>query len=167
MKEIWDLYDINKKKIRKQIERGMALEKGEYHLATDIWVINDNNEIIATQRHPEKDLGLLWECSGGAVNAGESSIEGAVRELNEEIGLRPNIYEFKYIETYVGDDYILETYLVNMNVEIGNLILQKEEVVSAKLVSPEEFEMMNNDNLVVPSVWDRFNEYKDQLLKKI
>ena len=54
-----------------------------------------------------------------------------------------------------------------MNVEIGNLILQKEEVVSAKLVSPEEFEMMNNDNLVVPSVWDRFNEYKDQLLKKI
>jgi len=167
MKEIWDLYDINKRKIGKQIERGMVLESGEYHLAADIWVINDNDEIIVTQRHPEKDFGLLWECSGGAVNAGESSIVGEARELNEEIGLRPSIDEFKYIGTYVGDDYILETYLVNMNVEIEDLILQKEEVVSAKLVSPEEFKMMNNDNLVVPSVWDRFNEYKDQLLKKI
>lgn len=165
MKELWDLYDSNKRKLGKQIERGMVLESGEYHLAADIWVINKNNKILATQRHPEKDFALLWECSGGAVNAGESSIEGALRELSEETGLRPNLDEFKYIGTYIGVDYILDTYLVNMTVEIENLILQKEEVVSAKLVSPQEFEMMNHDKLVVPSVWDRFNSYKNQLLK--
>lgn len=165
MKELWDLYDINKRKLGKQIERGMVLKSGEYHLAVDIWVINENNNILITQRHPDKDFGLLWECSGGAVVADESIIEGAARELSEETGLRLNLDKFNYIGTHIGENCILDTYLVNMDVEIEKLILQKEEVVSAKLVSQQEFQMMNDDKLVVPSVWYRFNLYKNQLLK--
>lgn len=165
MKEIWDLYDVNKRKIGKQIERGMTLENGEYHLAVDIWVVNKNNDILITQRHPQKNFGLLWECSGGAVIADESSIKGAIRELSEETGLKLNSDEFKYIGTDIVRDCILDTYLVNMDVEIEKLILQKEEVISAKLVSVQEFQMMNDDNLVVPSVWNRFNLYKTQLIK--
>ena len=165
MKELWDLYDINKKKIGKKIQRGTELKNGEYHLAVDIWVINKNNNILITQRHPQKSFGALWGCSGGAAVTGESPLDAAIRELSEETGLNPNIDKFKYIGTHIGKNYILDTYLVNMEVELETLNLQKEEVISVKLVSPLEFQKMNENELVVPNVWNRFNLYKNVLLK--
>lgn len=165
MEELWDLYDINKRKIGKHIKRGMGLKRGEYHLAVDIWVINKNNNILITQRHPQKNFGLLWECSGGAAISEETTLDAAIRELSEETGLRPNLDKFNYIGTHIGENYILDTYLVNMEVEIERLNLQKEEVVSAQIVSPKEFEVMNSNKLIVPSVWDRFDLYKSDLLK--
>ena len=85
--EMWDCYTWDRQKLDHQHPRGVPLAQGEYHLVVEIWTVNRRGEILLTQRHPDKPYGCLWEMSGGSVLAGETSREGASRELREEVGL--------------------------------------------------------------------------------
>ncbi|MBE6024232.1 MAG: NUDIX domain-containing protein [Cellulosilyticum sp.] len=165
--ELWDVYDINRNRIGKLHERGRRLRPGEYHLVADIWTITSKGQILLTQRHPNKHLGLMWECTGGAVVAGESSLEGAVRELKEEVGINILAEDLKLISTHQSKECFLDTYLNRQEIELKDIKLQEEEVIAAKLVSYKELESMHRAGMVVPSVWERFKEYECQLLEGI
>lgn len=165
--ELWDLYDENRNLTGKTHIRGEVIEKGFHHLVVEIWTINTKGEILLTQRHPSKNHGLLWECTRGAVTAGENSLEGAIRELHEEIGLLVEESNLKLINTNVIDNYIMDTYVNMYDFKIENISLQKIEVVDAKIVTIEEFEEMNRQGLIVPSIWSRYENYKQKLLKYI
>lgn len=164
--ELWDIYDVNRNKIGKLHERGRRLRIGEYHLVADIWTITSQGKILITQRHPNKYLGLMWECTGGAVVAGESSLEGAVRELAEEVGIQVEADHLKLISTYQSRECFLDTYLNRQDIELKDIKLQEEEVIAAKLVSYEELEAMHKAGMIVPSVWERFKESQSKLLEK-
>lgn len=47
-------------------------------------------------RRKQALLPLMWECVGGSVLRGESSVDGAVREVKEEVGidLSPRAWDF-------------------------------------------------------------------------
>lgn len=164
MSEIWDLVDKDKNKIGTTYERncGTPIPKGMYHLAVEIWTIKPNGGILLTQRHQNKNYGLMWEATGGAVLSGESSIQGAVRELYEETGIKVNENELTYIGDIVGDTYIMDEYVHILESEDIELNLQPEEVVDAMWVSKEELE--NKKDLIVGSVWERYCKYKDQII---
>ncbi|AUD14346.1 hypothetical protein CW734_12755 [Planococcus sp. MB-3u-03] len=49
-----------------------------------------------TQRDPAKPLPMLWETTGGSVITGESSLTGALRELEEETGLLARPEELRF-----------------------------------------------------------------------
>lgn len=163
--ELWDVYDRERNKIGKLHERGQRLRPGEYHLVADVWTVTPKGKILVTQRHPNKHLGLMWECTGGAVLAGESSLEGAVRELAEEVGIKVSLDHLKFISTHKSRECFLDTYLNEQDIQIEDIKLQEEEVVAARFVDYEELEKMHEEGIVVPSVWERFKECKEQLLK--
>ncbi|MED4554797.1 NUDIX domain-containing protein [Lysinibacillus capsici] len=52
-----------------------------------IWIRNNKGEFLLTKRHPNKHYPHLWECPGGSIVTGESSLDGAIREVEEEIGI--------------------------------------------------------------------------------
>ena len=88
MSELWDIYDINKKKIGRTAERDVyQFKEGEYHIVVTGIIINSKNEILISKRAEHKKFGLMWECSGGSTLAGETSLEGIIRELKEELGI--------------------------------------------------------------------------------
>lgn len=89
MIERLDIYDNEKKKTGKIIERkeGLRLGEEEYILAVQCWIINKKREILLTQRKFDKGYGGMWEPTGGLLISGENSIQGVKRELQEEIGL--------------------------------------------------------------------------------
>ncbi|MGE7927870.1 NUDIX hydrolase [Lysinibacillus xylanilyticus] len=90
--EIWDVYDKNKNKTNKRHVRGEKLAGGDYHVVVHVWIKNNKGEILLTKRHPDKTYPNLWECPGGSILAGESSLDGAIREVKEEIGI--NLFKF-------------------------------------------------------------------------
>ena len=157
MSEKWDLIDINKNKTGITHERnsGIPIPKDMYHMAVEIWTINSKGEMLLTQRHPDKNYGLMWEATGGAVIAGESSIEAARRELYEETGIKVNECELIYLGNVVGDTYIMDEYMHVLDSEDITLNLQPEEVVDAMWVSKEELE--TKKELIVGSVWERYS----------
>ena len=88
MPELWDIYDKNKKKTGRVMERGKyQLKEDEYHIVVTGIIMNSKNEILISKRAKHKAFGLMWECNGGSILSGETSLEGIIRELKEELGL--------------------------------------------------------------------------------
>lgn len=59
----------------------------------------------------------------------------------------------------------MDTYVNTLDFNLEDLSLQRIEVVGAKIVTIKEFEQMNEQNLIVPSLWKRYSIYKGELLK--
>lgn len=167
--EYWDLVDEHRNLLGKRHERGIDLAPGEYHIVVEIITVNKDGRILLTQRDPLKTHPLLWEITGGSITAGESSLEGAVRELQEETGLRAEpeelikIGEIKYGH-YFRDSYIWKS---REMIEPANMQLQAGEVCSAKLVTFDELKIMDEQGLTVPNMMERCLLYRRELQEMI
>lgn len=99
--EIWDLYNLNREVIGSHI-RGTELPKNGYHLVVHVWLQDSQGRYLMTQRSPQKaTFPSFWECVGGSVLQGENSIDAAVRETEEEIGVRFSADDGKLLFTKV------------------------------------------------------------------
>ena len=86
--EIWDLYDENKNVTGKYCLRGDEIPENLYHLVVHVWIKNDKGEYLISQRAEDRPtFPLMWECVGGSVLKGENSLQGAIRETKEEVGI--------------------------------------------------------------------------------
>lgn len=87
--ELWDLYTRDRRVTGRTHVRGEPLPPGSYHLVVHIWIRNSRGEYLISQRSADRpSYPLMWECVGGSVIAGESSLEGAIREVSEEVGIK-------------------------------------------------------------------------------
>lgn len=85
--EKWDLYNAKREKSGIAVCRGEIIPKGLYHLSVSVWIVNQQGQYLLSQRHPKKQYPLYWECTGGSVLSGETSLQGAIREVKEELGI--------------------------------------------------------------------------------
>lgn len=86
--ELWDLYTEDRQLAGVDHVRGEELPENLYHLVVHIWIRNVKGEYLISQRSATRPtFPLRWECAGGAVLKGESSLQGAIREAKEEVGV--------------------------------------------------------------------------------
>lgn len=86
--ELWDLYDRQRQLIGNDHIRGERIPNGCYHLVVHVWIRNNNDEYLISQRSTNcSRFPLMWECVGGSVLKGEDSLAGALREVKEEVGI--------------------------------------------------------------------------------
>ncbi len=162
--EMWDCYTWDRQKLGRQHRRGEPMAEGEYHLVVEIWTVNRQGELLLTQRHPDKPHGLLWEMTGGSVLAGETSREGACRELREEVGLRCSPEALVYIGTVVKGRAIVDLYRCDQEFDAAKLSLQPEEVVATRKVTRGMFLDMIAQGEVVPHVGLQFQLFSEKIL---
>lgn len=148
--EKWDLYDENKNMLERKAIRGEKLNKGEFHLVVNVWLENDRKELLVSQRAANRTYPLQWECTGGSALMGETSIDAAIREVKEELGIIINENSGKYIGStlryYPNCDDILEVWLFKVeNSDNQKIIIQEEEVNDAKWLSRTEIRNLYND----------------------
>lgn len=164
MEELFDIYDINRKKLGKVGERyTYTFQDGEYHIVTDVFIFNSNNKLLLTRRVPTKKGGLLWEATGGSVLAGEESKDAIIREVKEELGLTIKKEDLILLKELRRDEKISprfkDLWTIKKDVKIEDLVLQKEEVMDAKWVDIEEFKEMVNKGEIVPTIDFDENDY--------
>ncbi|MEI0517386.1 NUDIX domain-containing protein [Brachyspira murdochii] len=152
MTEIWDVYNRNKQKTGRIHQRGLPLRKNEYHIVIHAWVVNSNDEVIMTKRHKSKKIcPNKWECTEGSILTGESSIEGAIREIKEEIGLSFEKEEGIFLTSFILErsKTIIDAFMFRRDVKLEELTLQENEVSEAMIVDREKyFEMCKNKKIV-------------------
>ena len=150
--EIFDLYDNLRRPTGETMVRGEPVPEGRWRLVVHICVFNSAGQLLIQQRQPFKDgWPNLWDVTvGGSVLAGETSQEGARRELQEEVGLEADFSDAApdFSSNFTGgyDDI----YILHMDPDLSSLRLQESEVQAVRWAGLEEILSMINDGTFIP-----------------
>lgn len=148
--ELWDLYDKDRVLTKETMVRGDEMKKDTYHLVVHVVIINSENQMLIQQRQWNKNSAPgLWDITvGGSVLAGETSLEGAIRETSEELGIDLNLNQRPHLSVPFDDAYD-DIYIVNQEVELNSLMVPNDEVLGTKWASIDEiYEMIDNKSFV-------------------
>ena len=158
MVELWDVYDKDRKPVGRLHRRGVRLKPGEYHIICEAWIVS-HGKLLVTQRHPDKNFGCLWECTGGAAKAGETSVEAILREIKEEIGVEATEDQLTFMGCATGNTFFIDCYALEIDAELSDLKLQREEVINAKFVTLPEFQKMQGQKKIIPRLYDYMRQF--------
>lgn len=103
-----------------------------------IFFQNSNNEILIQKRSKEKNG--KYGITSGHVEKNEEAKCGAIREIKEELGIDIEEKDLKLFYKAKINENEYSLYKVKKDIEINNLILQKEEVESVKWCNQQEVE---------------------------
>ncbi len=151
--EYWDLYDGAGRPLQQRHMRGQPLPPGAWFQAVSVWVVNSLGDFLLTLRSPEKEASPgCWENSGGAVVAGETSLQGALRELGEETGIQASPGELHFLSTQLREPMRMDVYLLRRDAPLSSLSLQPSETVDACWATAAELEAMARDGRLAPPI---------------
>lgn len=157
--ELVDVYNERCEKFGYTKER-KSLKDDEYRLSSFIWIINDNDKVLLQQRPSNtKKMPNMWGATAGGVVAGETSVDGAVRELKEELGIDIIKDELVFIGSYKRINDFVNVFLCRKNIEISDMVLNFEEVQDVRWFSIKEFEQMINDGIGIDTSFNVFKYY--------
>lgn len=145
--EYIDILDKNGSKTGLTKPKPEVHKNGDWHKASHIWIINSNNELLIQKRSSNKEnYPNVWDISAaGHLSAGEDSVSSALRETEEELGLKLNKDDFLYLfsiteqiilnkGTYLDNEFS-DVYLVRNDTDISDIRIQKEEVSEIKFIN--------------------------------
>lgn len=147
--EFWDVYDEFRNKTGRTHQRGQEMASGDYHLVVHIWIKNKKGEYLISKRTPNKTFPLMWECSGGSAIVGDDSLQAALREVKEEIGIDLTPSNGSIIYTTKKDDYFTDVWLFEEDININNVVYQVDEVCDAKYATKEQILKMIDDGIFI------------------
>ena len=143
------IFDENNNPTDEIKEKTQAHEDGNFHRTAHIWIMNDKKELLLQKRSAtKKSHPNCWDISGaGHIIAGESVIDGAIRELKEKLGIKANENELKFIAIVKSTknpknmefQYV---YLLKCNKQVEEYIFEDNEVSEVKYVHFKELEKM-------------------------
>lgn len=147
--EIWDAYNRNDTLAGVDLVRGEAIPENLYHGVSNILVMHKDGDILLMQRDFSKEAypGKYESSAGGSILKGETFLQGAIRELYEETGIKAD--KLQQINRMVSDNTIYYVYLCVTDVDKSSVILQEGETISYKWVTKAEYlELLETDELV-------------------
>ena len=156
--EIFDIVDEKGIPTGETIERTQAHEKGVRHRTAHIWIVREQDgkaQLLLQKRSAEKDSfpGRFDTSSAGHIQAGDEPEESAIRELDEELGIRASkedltfagCFDIQYEKEFYGkmfrDNEVAFVYMYTKHVDAKKLTLQKEEVECVEWFDMEKLDI--------------------------
>ena len=152
--EYLDILDRKGNKTGEKKPRKEVHSKGYWHKGVHIWIINSKKELLVQRRSSNKDVypNKLYISVAGHPISGEDEIESIKREFEEEIGVKLDTKRLEYLFTYSQevvenngkflDNQFYDVYLIEMDLDINSLKLQKEQVREVMNIYYKDFEQM-------------------------
>lgn len=118
-----DIYNEHRERTGKLHQRGTPWESGEYGLVVCVWVYDGRGHFLLTRRAREKSFAGTWENSGGAAQAGETSLQAIRRELHEETGILAEEAEFELLASERDKNIFYDHYCLKHPVSLRDIRL--------------------------------------------
>ena len=164
--ELVDVYNKRHEKLNYTKGR-IDLTTGEYRLSCFVWIINDDNQILIQQRlSTAKKCPNMWSTTGGGAKAGKDSITGTLTELKEELGITLNKEDLTFIGSFIRFNDFVEIFVANVNININDVKIAKDEVQDVKWATVDEYENMIENGSAVPTSFNIFKNYYQNYYKK-
>lgn len=164
-----DLYSESGEALGQTASRDHAHTEGLWHRTVHVWVQNPQGQVLLQQRSNLKDTNPgLWDVSAaGHISAGQSTIDAALRELEEELGLviledelRP-LFTVKHVyrspDGTIMDYEHQEVFLVQKEVKLTELLCDPAEVQAVAWISVED--LQKHVQAGDPSLVEHHEEY--------
>lgn len=144
------------------IMKHIAHKEGILHRTVHVWIYNSKGQILVQKRSRDKEIypDRLDISAAGHIGAGESTRIGALREMEEEIGITANENDLIFIASKenraeiskdIIDHELRYIYLYEWDGEIDELKLQAEEVEYIEWIDLKKFEdICLDEDLFVP-----------------
>ena len=153
--EYFDVCDEDGIPTGKIISRDLAHSQGVCHRTSHVWIVRKKDgryEVLLQRRSRDKDSfpGQLDTSSAGHIPAGAEPIDSAVRELQEELGIKAepadliyagqfrDHYELEFHGKPFRDNEVANIFVYRKPVNASDLVLQKEEIESVGWYDLEE-----------------------------
>ena len=146
--EMFDIIDMDGNKTGAIKERGVVHREGALHATSHIWIVRKNEksgyDILLQKRSACKDShpGCYDISSAGHIGAGDEALESALRELEEELGIKAKPeellefgvqyknYEGEFYGKPFRDNQRSVLYLYKEPINMDELVLQESEIES-------------------------------------
>ena len=138
--ELRDLYDENKKLTGEKIYKGQDVPKGCYYITVVVFIQNSKNEFLLQKRVKKKDG--KWATTGGHPVSGETSRQGIITEIKEELGLDFSDKNFILFNEGCDGTDCYKMYYVTADIDLNDITIQEEELSVVKWFKLEELENM-------------------------
>lgn len=150
--EMVDKFDNKRQSINKKAERSEKVD-GEYRQSVHTWIMNSKGEFLIQKRTPNKKFfPNMWSQTGGGVDEGETTLQAALRECNEELGITINPENMELIMSFKRKHDFVDVWLVRGDYDINELTLQEDEVSEAKWATVEEIRDLMNSGKLAKSI---------------
>jgi len=175
MDELIDILTPEGKSTGKTALKSEAHKNGWFHATAHIWFFTSDKKILLQKRAlTKKVFPGIWDISvAGHIGAGEEILDGAKREVFEEIGLILEDKDFIKIgtrihqvnhENGIQDNEHHHVFIAELKTPISELTMQPEEVAGLELWDLKVLkETKNLENVLLP----RFHEYYVSVYNKI
>lgn len=145
-----DLYDKERILTGETIYKGEPIPKGKYIIVILVMIQNSKGEFLIQKRSKQKDG--KYAATGGHVKTGQTSIEGMIEEIQEELGLtvKPEELELLYSAREDEHDVFFDLYYMKKDIDLSELVLQDEEVELVQWNTIEEIdELIKKDMFLI------------------
>ena len=164
MAELRDLYDKNSNKTDKTYRKGDLIPEGYYPMVVMVVIRNSKGEFLMQKRAVTK--GGDWGVTGGHPKSGETPIEGIITEVKEELGLNFSNEHFILYDSGCDGKDCYKMYLVNKDIDLNNITIQKEELTEVKWFSMDQLKHMVDTHELNENQISCFVKVCDYLNKK-
>ena len=162
--EFLSIYDNNKQKTPKKIQRGVKPKENEHILITIIIIENNDNKYLVQKTSKEK--GNDYAFTGGHVTYNETSEDAIIREVKEELGIDISKERIKYVADIELGIPFMDIYSLKDDIKLKDIMLQEEEVESLNYLTKEEIEALIRNNKFRKSHEKAFNKYQKEKVKE-
>ena len=161
-----DLYDINRKLTGETIYKNEKIPANRYILVVLVFIQNSQGKFLIQKRSKQKDG--KYASTGGHPKTGETSIDGMITEIKEELGLTIKPEELELIFSGQEDvkQVFFDIYYMRKDFNISDLKLQKEEVDFVEWLSFKEVETLIKKDLFLESHAEELYRLKEIFEKR-
>lgn len=148
--EVWDVYDKECRLTGRFHRRGDPLGDGEYHMTVHVAIRNAKGEYLLTKRSPNKGFPNMWEITGGSAVAGDDALTAALREVQEETGIRLDPRNGRLIFRKTGDSFHDHVFLFTQEFDLAAVTLQEGETCDKCAATRDEILELDRAGELVP-----------------
>lgn len=164
--EMWDVTDVQGTPTGTLHRRGDGpVPAGAFHVVASVCVVASTGRVLVSLRAEGKDYPLAWEFPAGSALRGESSRRGAIRELDEEVGITVLPDDLVLVGRVVEERALFDLWITRVEGEPAPTV-DPEEVQEAEWVELDEVHRRRREGMFATPWNARFDQLWDALRER-
>jgi len=148
--ERWDLYDENRKPLMETMAKHDVRAAGKYFVIVCAIMQNENGDFLLQKRSKQK--GSQWALTGGHPKSGETSLEGLITEVKEELGIILESKKVKLLFTVKKQQVFADIYHTVGNFSNAQVCDRSEVEKIGWFTSSQIKELIKNNQFYEPHI---------------